>query len=284
VSSLVRPRLTNPFVKGVVQALDDWDYPSNDNFMKSAFVLHEVRSLSKQETLFVGDSHLEQYWPRAKAAIQNNPLLSSAIFATNSGCPPFPNLNRAKAGFACPQFYKYWNAAASGENIRTVVIGAAWEFYFMGEYPGGTLPPAVLSVDGKPATSQDVDIAWKGLEATVAALVDSGKKVVILSSSPATYKFNPHGMLRRFGGFETSRLFSINENEFSRYIAPIEDRLNQIAARTGATVVRPADYFCETGVCPAIEGDGSPIYRDDQHLRPVSVIKRAVFIDATLRP
>ena len=91
-------------------------------------------------------------------------------------------------------------------------------------------------------------------------------------------------MLRRFGGFEISRLFSINESEFSRYIAPIEDRLNQIAARTGATVVHPADYFCETGVCPAIEGDGSPIYRDDQHLRPVSVIKRAVFIDATLRP
>jgi hypothetical protein len=49
-------------------------------------------------------------------------------------------------------------------------------------------------------------------------------------------------------------------------------------------VIHPTDYFCETGVCSAIEGDGSPIYRDDQHLRPISVVKRAVFIDATLRP
>lgn len=68
--SVVTPRLNNPLVKGIAQAVDDWDYPSTDNFMKSVFVLHEVRSLSRRETLFVGDSHMEQYWPRAKAAIQ----------------------------------------------------------------------------------------------------------------------------------------------------------------------------------------------------------------------
>jgi len=284
LTNVVTPRLNNPFVKDVVQAVDDWDYPSADNFMKSDFVLHVVRSRSKQETLFVGDSHMEQYWPRAKTAIQNNPFLSSAIFATSSGCPPFPDLNRAKNGFACPQFYKYWNAIANSKDIQTVVIGAAWEFYFVGEYPGGAVPPAALSVDGRPASSQDVDRAWKGLETTIRSLVHSGKRVVILSSSPAAGKFNPRGMLHRFGGLEISRLLCIDESEFKRYIAPIEDKLAQIATRTGATVIHPTDYFCETGVCRAIEGDGSPIYRDDQHLRPISAVKRAVFIDATLRP
>ena len=171
LTNVVTPRLNNPFVKEVVQAVDDWDYPSADNFMTSNFVLHEVRSRSKQETLFVGDSHMEQYWPRAKTAIQNNPFLSSAIFATSSGCPPFPNLNRAKNGFACPQFYKYWSAVANSKDIQTVVIGAAWEFYFVGEYPGGAVPPAALSVDGRPASSQDVDRAWKGLETTIRSLV-----------------------------------------------------------------------------------------------------------------
>ena len=284
LTNIVTPRLNDSFVKGIVQAVDDWDYPSTDNFMKSAFVLHEVRSQSRQETLFVGDSHMEQYWPRAKSAIQQNPLLSSAIFATSSGCPPFPDLNRAKTGFACPQFYRYWSAVANGGNIRTVVIGAAWEFYFLGEYPGGTVPPAVLTVDDKPASAEDLNRAWEGLETTVGKLVHSGKRVVILSSSPATYKFNPHFMLHRFGGLENSKVLSIDENQFSRYIAPIEDKLAQIAARTGAVVVRPTDYLCETGVCPATESDGSPIYRDDQHLRPVAVVKRAAFIDVTLLP
>jgi hypothetical protein len=88
-------------------------------------------------------------------------------------------------------------------------------------------------------------------------------------------------MMRRFGGREVSRFLTIDENQFSRYIVP---RLKWIAAHTGATLVHPVDYFCDTGVCPATEGDGSPIYRDDQHLRPVSVIKRAMFIDATLEP
>ncbi len=281
LNNVVRPRLDNPFINGIVRAVDDWDYPSADNFMTSAFVLHEVRSRSMQETLFVGDSHMEQYWPRAKTAIQKDPGLFSAIFATSSGCPPFPNLNRDKPGFACPEFYRYWTAEASRQDVRTVVIGAAWEFYFLGEYPGGRLPASPLSVGGRPATDKDVEAAWKGLETTVASLVRSGKRVVILSSSPATYKFNPHGMMRRFGGREVSRFLTIDENQFSRYIVP---RLKWIAAHTGATLVHPVDYFCDTGVCPATEGDGSPIYRDDQHLRPVSVIKRAMFIDATLEP
>jgi hypothetical protein len=67
-------------------------------------------------------------------------------------------------------------------------------------------------------------------------------------------------MLHRFGGLEISRLLCIDESKFKRYIAPIEDKLAQIATRTGATVIHPTDYFCETGVCRAIEGDGSPIY------------------------
>jgi peptidoglycan/LPS O-acetylase OafA/YrhL len=284
LTNVVRARLDNPFINGIVKAVDDWDYSSGDNFMTSAFVLHEVHSHSTQETLFVGDSHMEQYWPRAKTVIKNNPRLSSAIFATSSGCPPFPNLNRAKPGFACPQFYKYWAVAAARQDVRTVVIGAAWEFYFLGEYPGGTVPALPLSVDGRPATPEDVEMAWKGLEATVASLVRSGKRVVILSSSPATNKFNPHGMMRRFGGWEGSRLLSIDENKFSHYIAPVEQRLRWVSAQTGATVLYPIDYFCDVGVCSATEGDGSPIYRDDQHLRSVSAIKRATFIDTMLEP
>jgi hypothetical protein len=287
LTNVVRSRLDTPFVHGIVEAVDDWDYPSIDNFMTSAFVLHEIRSKSTQKTLFVGDSHMEQYWPRARTAIQNNPRLFSAIFATSSGCPPFPNLNRTKIGFACPAFYKYWTAEANRQDIRTIVIGAAWEFYFLGEFPGGTLTPSPISVNDRPdrpASAEDVETAWKGLETTVASLVHSGKRVVILSSSPATDKFNPHKMMRRFGGPELSQVLSIDENQFTRYIAPVEDRLISMAAQTGATLVHPIDFFCDGGMCPAVERDGSPIYRDDQHLRTVSVIKRARFIDATLEP
>jgi peptidoglycan/LPS O-acetylase OafA/YrhL len=281
VTNVITARLDNPSVMRIVQAFGDWDYPSSDNFMKSAFVSHEVRSNSDRVTLFVGDSHMEQYWPRVKTAIQNNPDLATAVFATSSGCLPFPTLNRAKPGFACPKFYNYWTREASGKNVSTVVIGAAWEYYFLGQYPGGPVPPAALSVAGRPANSTDVAGAWTDFESKIDSLVRSGKRVVILSSSPASAAFNPRGMFSRFSGFIRPR--PVNKTAFNRFIAPVEDRLIQIADRTGATVIRPADYFCESEVCPATDADGDPLYRDDQHLRPGSTIRKATFIDDTLQ-
>ncbi len=282
VVNVITPRLENPYVMRIVQALGDWSYPSGDNFMKSVFVVHEVRSRSDRVTLFVGDSHIEQYWPRVKAAIQDNPYLASAVFATSGGCLPLPNLNQTKPGMTCPEFYNYWTAEANRKNVSTVVIGAAWEFYFIGEYPDRSGPPNPLSIAGRPADSGDVAEAWADFERDVASLVRSGKRVVLLSSSPASPALNPRGMFRRFSGLNKPR--PLNRAEFNHFIAPIEDKLIQIASRTGATVIRPADYFCRAEVCPATDVDGAPIYKDADHLRPASAVKRAVFIDDTLRP
>lgn len=73
----------------------------------------------------------------------------------------------------------------------------------------------------------------------------------------------------------------MNKTEFNRFIASTEDRLIQIANGTGATVIRPADYFCQAEVCPAIDADGDPLYGDAQHLRPGSILRKATFIDDT---
>lgn len=165
--------------------------------------------------------------------------------------------------------------------MSTVVIGAAWELYFIGQYPGDSVPHSALSVAGRLANNADIDEAWAGFESEIAALVRSGKRVVILSSSPAAASFNPRAMFSRFSGF--NRPTPVNKADFNRFIAPIENRLTQIAKRTGATLIRPADYFCEAETCPATDAHGDPLYRDAQHLRPGAAVKRATFIDATLQ-
>jgi hypothetical protein len=71
---------------------------------------------------------------------------------------------------------------------------------------------------------------------------------------------------------------------FDRFIAPVEARLVQIVDRVAATVIRPADYFCDNGYCPATDQDGTPMYKDENHLRTASVVQRATFIDKILQP
>ena len=281
VTHVILARLDKPSVMRIVQAFDDWDYPSSDNFMKADFVSHDIRSKSGLVTLFVGDSHMEQYWPRVKVAIQNNPNLATAVFATSSGCLPFPEINRAKPGFACPEFYRYWTAQADHNDVSTVVIGAAWELYFIGEYRGDAIPRDHLSIAGRLASKADVEEAWAGFESEIGSLVRSGKRVIILSSSPESASFNPRAMFSRFSGFNPPS--PVKKADFNRFIAPIEDRLIQVAKRTGATLIRPADYFCEAETCPSTDANGDPLYEDAQHLRPGATLKKATFIDGTLQ-
>ncbi len=123
----------------------------------------------------------------------------------------------------------------------------------------------------------------EGLELTVASLVRSGKRVVILSSSPTSPAFEPRAMVHRVRSPAIISPKSIDRADFHRFIAPVEARLSLIAGRTGAVLVRPLDYLCRETDCPATNERGWPLYRDENHLTASAAASRAGFIDSTLQ-
>ena len=287
MTGAVTPRLNQPLVMNLVRAAGDWDYLPNDNQVKSVFAVNEIPSGSDRIALFVGDSHMEQYWPRAKAVLRANPALASAVFATYPGCPPLPNLGRTQAEYHCPEFYDYWITKATSSRVRTVAIGAYWESYFLSSFLTETLkfnPSQLLNAQGNSATAADFDASWRSFEASLRGLVKSGRRVVILSSTPASPAFDPHRVFHRFRGTEIALLQPVNRLEFDRFLAPVEGRLTELANRVGASVIRPADYFCSGGLCPAVDERGLPMYKDGNHLRASSVIEKATFVDELLQP
>jgi hypothetical protein len=48
---------------------------------------------------------------------------------------------------------------------------------------------------------------------------------------------------------------------------PIDLRLRELAARSGAAVLDPADWLCSASSCPTADADGRPLYKDESHLR-----------------
>lgn len=52
--------------------------------------------------------------------------------------------------------------------------------------------------------------------------------------------------------------------------AQIEPRIREIAQRVGATIVDPADWLCSKDWCPAIDGAGRSLYKDQNHLRAMT--------------
>ncbi|MEO8005544.1 MAG: acyltransferase family protein, partial [Betaproteobacteria bacterium] len=104
LTDMTHTRLASPLVYKIDEAIGDWGYPAADFNFKKADHFHVLREKGARETsaIFIGDSHVEQYWSRVEAVIDDKARHTrSVIFATNPGCPPLPDANRVDRGFYC---------------------------------------------------------------------------------------------------------------------------------------------------------------------------------------
>jgi peptidoglycan/LPS O-acetylase OafA/YrhL len=273
-----QPRLSNPHLLAMLPITED-EWNVHNNFQKaSGFGVNVIPSRSQRETLFVGDSHMEMYWPQVNFAIQQNPGRASAVFATSGGCPPLPDLNPEAPGFHCPEFYPYWVSLAKHRaTVDTVVIAAYWEAYLLRR------PITLLNRNGEPVTPEEAERSWNQFAADVTDIVGLGKRVILFSSSPTSKSFDPHtGIFRRLYPADRPHTADIRKADFLGSIQPVDIKLQQLAQRSKAMLIHPTDYLCGPEICPATDPNGVPLYRDSHHLRASAVIERATFVERTL--
>ncbi len=60
-AKIVTARLDKPAIAEILKATNDWDYPTDKHERTPDFTVEVIPSFSRQTTLFVGDSHMEQY-------------------------------------------------------------------------------------------------------------------------------------------------------------------------------------------------------------------------------
>ncbi len=291
-TEMTHTRLASPLVYKIDEAIGDWDYPAADFNFKKADHFKVLREKGALETsaIFIGDSHVEQYWSRVKAVIDDKARHTrSAIFATNPGCPPLPDANRMDRGYYCYRFFEFAMDAARNKDIDTVVIGAAWEAYFIAQGGGIGPPNAIYSTRDPSRTtltweSPEAEYLLTEFERRLGELHSAGKRVILLLSNPSSRAFSPGSMLpdRLHPTGASERSPYVSKNEFVGFARPIVERLKIIAARAGANVIDPMNYFCDELVCPTITADGRPIYSDSNHIRPFYVRQKALFVDRIL--
>ncbi|HET7200433.1 MAG TPA: acyltransferase family protein [Burkholderiales bacterium] len=291
-TDLLHTRLTTPFVYSIDRAIGDWSYPADDsNFKKSGdFWLLREKGALDASALFVGDSHMEQYWSRVKAVIDEKSVKTrSVIFATSPGCPPLPDVNRVDPGYFCQKFFEFAIETARRPDIDTVVFGAAWEAYFVVRNAEAHPRNPIFSTrDPSRATlvwnAQETGRIFAEFERRLEDLHRRGKRVILLLSNPSSRAFSPGSMLpsRLDPGRTVKRVPYVSKSEFADLAKPVADRLKAAAAAAGAIIVDPADYFCDKGDCPTTTPDGQPIYSDSNHIRPFYARQKALFIDRIL--
>jgi peptidoglycan/LPS O-acetylase OafA/YrhL len=296
----IPPRLSGPAIAAIDGAKTDWHYPGGYNSGKrSGFKTWAMPSHRALKALFIGDSHVEQYWPRVAYVVQTYPNSArSAEFATYVGCPPLPGVNAPQHGWSCNHFFDYAMEQALHSDVDTVVFGAFWEAYLLEEFstdhPRNNIHNHIYSVSDPlraplELNSRGTETAFNEFRQVITELVSNGRRVFIILSNPTSPMFNPTSMLSAENRLALHipdkigvRIQSIDAGPFETFVTPLTRKLREIAAQSGAKVVDPRDSLCDAMSCSTVTPDGTPLYLDSNHLRPFFARRRAVFLDEML--
>jgi hypothetical protein len=173
-------------------------------------------------------------------------------------------------------------AYALGPEVDSVVIGGCWNCYFVGQ---GATDYYFRDSSNKVHPFQNGD----GIERSLASMeftlreLARRKKVYLLLDNPAGTEFSPKRLI------EGSRLTHM-EVMTSTPTAPLpadqkqlNDRLRAIAAASGAEAIDAMAVLCKADQCLRTMPDGSPAYKDADHLRPRYTREEASYFDRTVR-
>jgi peptidoglycan/LPS O-acetylase OafA/YrhL len=233
--------------------------------------------------LFIGDSDMEQYYPRIDKMLTDNPRgTRGVVFAAEGGCPPLPNVKSDHEPY-CEGLVPAAMQLATDPHIESVVVGALWISYFV---TSEALPLPWYYQDStfKGSTALGTPGAQKALsafESMIGRFTRNGKKVFIVLQIPSGEAIDPRFMIERS---LTNLSFRIRVKSLPKAVevsefAWVDSRLREIARRTGATVIDPLESLCDATQCPTVTPEGEPIYQDAVHLRPSYVREHVRFLD-----
>ncbi|HET9391137.1 MAG TPA: acyltransferase family protein [Steroidobacteraceae bacterium] len=288
-------RLSGPLAAKWDDAVTDWHYPGEGEVdPRSGLAMLTVSSHRALKVVFVGDSHIQQYWPRVDRVIRYRPAAArTAVFASHSACPPLPGLEIRRPGHDCSAVFERAIDRACQPDVDTVVFGAFWESYFLGAYAIAHASQPVYSRADPTRSVLQLDspatrAAFEQFRSVVAELVGHGRRVYILLSNPAAPQFVPlfpweiRLSLHPPRSLDSSAHRAFDVTPFEEFVAPLTARLRAIGQQTGAKVVDPRTTLCNGNQCPTTYADGMPLYFDAGHIRARTASERATFIDEML--
>ncbi len=281
----------DPYISQVAAAVRDWAYPDGLTPEKiRGQPAWRIGSGSGQVLLF-GDSHVEQYGPRAVELQRTVPAqLNTLHFATLGGCPPIPGVFEDR-NVGCDARRAEVIQYALGSEIDSIVIGGCWNCYFIAQ----ARPNAALAEDegyyfsmgGIKHRFRGGDGVERSLEALEALLklLSVQKKVYLLLDNPVGPAFGPERLLggSRMGTMSVGRMSPTTPLPPEQ--VALSQRMREIAARAGVTVIDPLPSLCRAGECIRTLPDGTPIYKDQDHLRAGYMRRFGNWLDvALIRP
>lgn len=266
----------------ISNAANEWDFlwKNMSPFPYEGRRFYRQSTAQSNTTLFIGDSNAEQYYSRVLYILQRyGEKMNSVIFATEGGCLPIPGSPYDAGHRTCAGLTEAAKKlAAENPRITNIVIAAQWNGYF-----GSGL--ALTGEFGAGSALYETSLA--ALKTYILDLKALGKTVYLILNIPTGAEFDPKSTVQRsLRTFPTVFTFldqkDVKRSVLSAKYGWIQKDLEKVAIESGAVVIDPLDYICSDSVCPVVDADGMPLYKDRVHLSARYAREHARFIDRTL--
>lgn len=267
----------------IVRAAGEWDFPGRLKPARMPPGYYYEQGGASPKVLFVGDSNMEQYYPRIDKLLTEHPDSTKGVFfLTHATCAPIPNVKEVASSHRsqCDSLVDRASSLAQDPDVDTVVIAAHWYRIFLYDQARYN-----FEADGFKGDLRDDpearERAFQALEAMIGDYRRMGKQVYLILQIPTAEEFDPHHIVTRSLrnlGFKVGHTY-VDRAKAVAAIEQISLRLMKIADFTGTTPIDPVNYLCPEEDCPTLADDGLPVYMDGGHLRPSYVREHAAFLD-----
>jgi peptidoglycan/LPS O-acetylase OafA/YrhL len=245
-----------------------------------AFLTQRIAGTVKGTTLFFGDSHMQQYWPRIEFVASQYGSHRTVELLTEGGCAPIPRIERATQP-GCLSFVTAGFERAARADVDIVVVASSWGgFIDRGDY----YLPGVKGATHLDVLAPENQWIFDGFADALSELRKRGKRVVVLTSSPRGYAFDPGRMVDRSDIIPRYKVVApVSLEALRASLSPIDTRIRAAADRAGAQIIDPDPWVCSSTQCPVLDPEGRPMYSDGTHIRASVARVRAVGLDQFVR-
>lgn len=277
----------------IVKAINDWAYPDGLVRIVGDGFDYYANNSEEPEVLFIGDSHIDQYGPRI-VKLSHEGILRNTALLTDRGCPPIPNVYEDQHPDCVNFINNVYKLLEAHKSIKTVIVGACWNCYFIQQSSENRLPGDNLDYYFKNGNNVTRFRAKEGkllaLESFREFLVGLNQKykTYVLLDNPLDVRFSPMSLLGTKGN-RLDMLFSPSTkyqkkwggNSFDRDMneVALDNELKILTSSVGTSYIEQSYLICPDNICRPIDGIGRPIYKDVNHMRPFYILEKMNVLD-----
>ena len=233
--------------------------------------------------LFWGDSHALSLASAVNLSADREG--AAGLLAVRTACPPLLSIHRPGEP-SCAEFNTAILEHVGGRpEIETVILAARWAIASNGTRYKNESGRSMSLVDLESGTTEAGDneaLFELGLRRTIKALAQLGKNIVLVTQVPEVGHDVPSATYSaKLSGRDVNAMIAPSIAEYRERTASISRVFDVLNSEQPVTIIDPATLLCGDTNCKVVL-DGTPLYRDDNHLSLRGCVLVSSLFDAVI--